>query len=132
MTEPAATTSRDEDAPSIARRFVAARQAFEAVPGFPGPLPRSLAEGYRIQEAAIGLWPDEVAGWKIGKVPVDVQAEVGETRLAGPIFRANVQTPPGGGRPLPNDPGRLLGRGGRGGGPRGQGRTRRQAGLDAG
>ncbi|WP_374468755.1 2-keto-4-pentenoate hydratase [Phenylobacterium sp.] len=95
MTEPAATTAR-EGATEIARSFVDARQQARALPGFPGPLPRSLDEGYRIQEAAIGLWPAKVVGWKIGKVPPAVQAEVGETRLVGPIFAGNVQRPAAG------------------------------------
>jgi 2-keto-4-pentenoate hydratase len=96
LTEPAATPSSAKGALAIARRFVEARQAGLALPDFPGPLPASLDEGYRTQDAAIDLWPDEVAGWKIGKVPPAVQAEVGATRLAGPIFRANVQTPAAG------------------------------------
>lgn len=96
MTEPAATTSRDGNALAIARRFTDARRAGRAVLAFPGRLPHSLAEAYATQEVAIGLWPDEIAGWKIGKVPPAVQAEVGATRLAGPIFRASVQTPAAG------------------------------------
>ncbi|HEY8614603.1 2-keto-4-pentenoate hydratase [Phenylobacterium sp.] len=78
---------------AIARRFVDARTGGEAVTTFPGPLPQTLAEGYETQEAAIGLWPGEVVGWKIGKVPPAVQAEVGETRLVGPIFEGRVQQP---------------------------------------
>ena len=96
LTEPAATPSSDTGALAIARRFVEARQAGVALPDFPGPLPASLDDGYRTQDAAISLWPDAVAGWKIGKVPPAVQAEVGATRLAGPIFRANVQIPAAG------------------------------------
>lgn len=96
MTEPAATTARDGNALAIARRFTGARRAAQALSEFPGRLPESLEEAYATQEVAIGLWPDEIAGWKIGKVPPAVQAEVGATRLAGPIFRASVQTPPPG------------------------------------
>ncbi len=96
MTEPAARSSRDQDALAIARRLVAARQAFEPVDGFPGDLPLTLDEGYVTQEAAIRLWPADIVGWKIGKVPPAVQAEIGETRLVGPIFEGNVQAPPPG------------------------------------
>jgi len=96
LTEPAATPARDQDALAIARRFTDARRAGQALSEFPGRLPRSLEEAYAIQEVGIGLWPDEIAGWKIGKVPPAVQAEVGATRLAGPIFRASVQTPAAG------------------------------------
>ncbi|HVI33344.1 2-keto-4-pentenoate hydratase [Phenylobacterium sp.] len=96
MTEPAATPARDGNALAIARRFTDARRTAQALSEFPGRLPQTLDEGYATQEIAIGLWPDEIAGWKIGKVPPAVQAEVGATRLAGPIFRASVQTPAAG------------------------------------
>jgi 2-keto-4-pentenoate hydratase len=57
------------------------------LPDFPGALPPDLATGYRHQEAAIGLWPDEIIGWKIGRVSgAEFEAEHGRTRLAGPIF----------------------------------------------
>lgn len=90
MTEPAATSARDHLA--VAQRFTTARKSGRSLREFPGPLPRDLAESYAIQELAIGLWPDEIAGWKIGKVPPAVQAQVGATRLAGPIFTRSVQS----------------------------------------
>ena len=49
----------------VAEAFVAARLAARALPDFPGVLPSDLATGYRHQEAAIGLWPDEIVGWKL-------------------------------------------------------------------
>jgi 2-keto-4-pentenoate hydratase len=75
----------------IARRFVEARLAARALPAYPGPLPADLSEAYARQDAAIELWPDQVAGWKVGKIPADWVAVVGEDRLVGPIFAANVQ-----------------------------------------
>jgi 2-keto-4-pentenoate hydratase len=45
-----------------------------------------MATGYAIQEAAIGLWPDRIAGWKVGLVPPPLQARLGTAHLAGPIF----------------------------------------------
>jgi 2-keto-4-pentenoate hydratase len=73
--------------PAAARKFVEARRAARALPAFPGPLPADLAQGYAVQEAAIGLWPDEVVGWKVGRIPEDLQAELGATRVMGPVFR---------------------------------------------
>jgi 2-keto-4-pentenoate hydratase len=78
------------DAAEIARRFVAARRAAVALPDFPGPLPADMAAGYAVQEAAIRLWPDEIAGWKVGRIPKELQAELGAERVMGPIFRRNV------------------------------------------
>ncbi|HET6970060.1 MAG TPA: 2-keto-4-pentenoate hydratase [Phenylobacterium sp.] len=74
----------------VARRFTEARRARQALPEFPGPLPADLAEGYACQEAAIALWPDRVAGWKVGRIPDELQAELGAPRVMGPVFAANV------------------------------------------
>jgi 2-keto-4-pentenoate hydratase len=74
----------------IAQRFVAARLNATALEDFPGPLPPDLASGYDCQEAAIALWPDVIAGWKIGRIPPDFEQKLGQTRLAGPIFRRGV------------------------------------------
>lgn len=91
MTEPAAQAATLADPASIARRFVQARLEREALPGFPGgELPPTLDAGYAIQDIAIGLWPDQLSGWKVGRVPLEVQARVKAERLAGPIFRHNI------------------------------------------
>lgn len=70
----------------IARAFVAARLDARALPGFPGPVPATLTESYVIQDTAIDLWPDVIAGWKVGRVPPHLQALLGEERVAGPSF----------------------------------------------
>ena len=72
---------------SVARQFVEARLSAQPLHDFPGQVPADLATGYRHQEAAIGLWPDEIIGWKIGRVSgAEFEARFGRTRLAGPIF----------------------------------------------
>jgi 2-keto-4-pentenoate hydratase len=71
----------------IAGTFVAARQEARALPGFPGEPPDSLNLSYRVQDEAIALWPDEIAGWKIGRVPAHQIERLGAERIAGPIFR---------------------------------------------
>ena len=76
---------------SIARQFVSARLAARPLAAFPGPLPPDLATGYHHQEAAIGLYPDRVAGWKIGRVGPEFEDRFGRTRLAGPIFAGAVR-----------------------------------------
>ena len=53
---------------------------------YPGVVPPDMATGYAIQEAAIGIWPDQIAGWKVGLVPFALQAGLGTAHLAGPIF----------------------------------------------
>lgn len=74
-----------------AAHFVAARLEARALSDYPGAPPRTLAEAYAVQDAAIDLWPDEVAGWKIGLIPADQREALGAERIAGPIFQADIQ-----------------------------------------
>lgn len=90
MTAPAAQAATRFDPDAIAAAFVAARRAARPLPDFPGRLPAGLAEGYGVQDIAIGLWPDEIAGWKVGRIPEELQAELGADRVMGPVFRRNV------------------------------------------
>lgn len=75
----------------IAQGFVSARLAATALPGFPGTLPDSLEAAYACQDAAIALWPDEVAGWKVGRIVPPWLARFSAGRLVGPVFRDAVQ-----------------------------------------
>jgi 2-keto-4-pentenoate hydratase len=59
-----------------------------------------MAAGYAIQEVAIGFWPDEIAGWKVGKIPLELQAPLGAERVLGPVFRANVSQATGAPTPV--------------------------------
>lgn len=83
------------DCAAIARQFVEARLAARNTPDYPGVIPQSMAESYAIQDIAIGLFPDKVAGWKVGGVPLEQQATLGIHRLAGAIFARNVWPAPG-------------------------------------
>lgn len=71
----------------MAERFVAARLSARALADYPGPLPVTLADAYARQDAAIALWPDDIAGWKVGGIGDAWAARLGESRLVGPIFR---------------------------------------------
>lgn len=81
----------DTDSWEIARRLVKARRDASALPQYPGTIPQSLDAGYACQEAAIHFWPTPIAGWKVGKIPADWEAKLGEGRLVGPIFSDRVQ-----------------------------------------
>lgn len=72
---------------SIARSLVEARRHAAPLAAFPGEQPADLAAGYAVQDEAIEMWRDAIAGWKIGRIPPDRVAALHEERLAGPIFK---------------------------------------------
>lgn len=76
----------------IAAALVSARRDRRALDAFPGPMPASMAEAYRIQDAGISIWDDDVAGWKIGLVGAHLRDALKAERLAGPIFSRDVRT----------------------------------------
>ena len=76
-----------EEADTIARAFVEARRDGRALPDFPGTMPATLTDAYRVQDRALTLAGGRVAGWKVGKIAPPVE---GENRLAGPIFADQV------------------------------------------
>lgn len=78
------------DIAAIAGRLVRARHRGEALPAYPGEAPANLQRAYAIQDAAIPLYGDAVAGWKVGRINPPWQDELGTDRLAGPIFARSV------------------------------------------
>jgi 2-keto-4-pentenoate hydratase len=86
----------DLDLRATAGRFVQARRQARPLATFPGAIPRNLEAAYRCQDAAIDLWPDEIAGWKVGRIPPALEARFGCDRLAGPIFRETIRHANGG------------------------------------
>ncbi len=75
----------------IARRFVEARRAARALPGFPGTIPDDLTQAYACQDHAIGAWGDALVGWKVGRIPPAWVERLGAERLAGPVFATQVR-----------------------------------------
>ena len=84
-------------AEAVAQDFVSARLKALAVPDFPGVLPTDLEAAYAVQDVAISIFPDDVAGWKIGKVAPEMVASIGSKSISGPVFRKDVHyAAPGG------------------------------------
>lgn len=90
MNVSAASAANTFDPDAVARQFVSARRAARALPEFPGPLPADMAAGYAAQEAGIALWPEAVVGWKVGRIPPELQAELGAERVMGPVFEGHL------------------------------------------
>lgn len=76
----------------IAQAFVSARREARGLQQYPGSPPDSLTAAYEIQDDAIALWPDRVAGWKLGRIAPPLDQQFGAGRIAGPIFARNVWT----------------------------------------
>lgn len=71
---------------AIAQAFVEARRSGTGLAAYPGVAPTTLAQAYRIQDAALSIDGRAVAGWKVGRINAPLDAELGTNRLAGPIF----------------------------------------------
>jgi 2-keto-4-pentenoate hydratase len=71
----------------VAAELVAARREGRSLTRFPGVVPTSMAEAYRIQELAMSRWQDSLVGWKIGYIPADRRTAGDPDRLVGPIWR---------------------------------------------
>ncbi len=57
--------------------------------------PAMVEDGYQIQAAFRKLWPDSVAGWKIGATAPSVMAKFGvKEPFCGPIYAADVYASP--------------------------------------
>jgi 2-keto-4-pentenoate hydratase len=65
---------------------LSARRAAGGFVDYPGDLPDSLEDAYRIQDEAIAGWDRPVVGWKVGRVLPPHAQRFGTDRLAGPIF----------------------------------------------
>lgn len=100
-----APTLADPVIAEAAARFVAARRSATGLAEFPGPLPADLATAYAIQATATAAWPDEVAGWKVARVPPALEEALGAMRYIGPVFAGTVATADGGPLSFPVIPG---------------------------
>jgi hypothetical protein len=87
----------EDDLGRIASRFVEARRTAAALDAFPGTLPATLSEAYRVQESAIALGGRAIAGWKVAGIRPDLRETLGANRLAGPIMAGTVHHLPNGG-----------------------------------
>ncbi|HEY6814058.1 MAG TPA: 2-keto-4-pentenoate hydratase, partial [Croceibacterium sp.] len=79
-----------EEAQRIAEAFVTARREARPLPGYPGTLPATLEQAYRVQDHALALGASTVGGWKVGRIMPPTSETVGSDRLAGPIFADSI------------------------------------------
>lgn len=75
---------------TTSQAFTNARRDSVGLSDYPGDLPKTLEQAYRIQDEAIDLWPHSIAGWKIGGIGPDHQGALGAAKLAGPVFENQI------------------------------------------
>lgn len=75
---------------ATAQAFTTARQNDKKMSSYPGTPPSSLEEAYAIQDSAILLWPESIAGWKVGGIDNAFAEQYGVQKLVGPIFKNQV------------------------------------------
>jgi 2-keto-4-pentenoate hydratase len=78
------------DPEAIAAAFVTARATGRAMAAFPGVLPSTMEQAYRIQDAAIRRVDRAIGGWKVGRIFPPQSVQFGAERLAGPIFASTI------------------------------------------
>lgn len=86
----------DQGLEEAARRIVEARRTLSYIEALPEPdAPATLAEGYRVQQAAASLWGDRIAGWKVGATARQMQEFFGIAEpVCGPVFGKTVVRSP--------------------------------------
>ena len=77
-------------AADVAARFVEARRDGAGFADYPGPVPRTLADAYAVQQAATTMWADGIAGWKVGRIAAPLSDRLACDRFIGPIFARTV------------------------------------------
>jgi 2-keto-4-pentenoate hydratase len=70
--------------------FAAARAAARPIEQYPGVVPATIEDAYRIQAEAIRRWSAPIRGWKVARIPPPFAAQFPEERLIGPAFAHNV------------------------------------------
>lgn len=87
------TSKRIEDAAAF---LAAARREGRVIEALPEACrPPSLAEGYEVQNAFRAIWPDTVAGWKIGATAPATMARFNlDQPMYGPFFAGTVHSSP--------------------------------------
>lgn len=76
-----------DNSQATAETLLGARRAGRSLAAFPGPLPRTLAAAYAVQERMLDALAVRPVGWKIGLIAPERSKTLGADRLVGPIGR---------------------------------------------
>lgn len=71
---------------TISNAFTQARLNALAMPAFPGAVPATLEDAYRVQQMSVQKWPENPAGWKVAMIGPAFAERFGTNRLVGPVF----------------------------------------------
>ena len=76
---------------TLSENLIAARQSCTALPEFPGTLPETPQEAYKVQDLCIAGWDDKLVGWKVAGLKPELHESFKAKRQSGPVFAKNLQ-----------------------------------------
>lgn len=71
---------------AISSAFLSARREARAIENFPGEIPGSLDEAYKVQAKSTAAWGEPVIGYKVGGIGPQWRDQYPSSWLAGPVF----------------------------------------------
>ncbi len=76
---------------SLSQKLIAARKSCKEVKQFPGTLPDTPEQAYKVQSQCIAGWDDEIIGWKVAGLKPELHEQFKAPRQSGPVFKKNLQ-----------------------------------------
>ena len=76
---------------ALSQKLIAARASRTALAEFPGTLPDTPQEAYKVQDLCIAGWDDKLSGWKVAGLKPELHESFKAKRQSGPVFSKNIQ-----------------------------------------
>ena len=76
---------------ALSKNLIAARKSCAPLNEFPGTMPATPEEAYKVQSECIAGWDDELVGWKVAGLRADLHEQFKAARQSGPVFKKSLQ-----------------------------------------
>jgi len=76
---------------TLSQNLIAARKSCSPLAEFPGTLPDTPEDAYKVQSQCIAGWDDELVGWKVAGLKAELHESFKAKRQSGPVFKKNLQ-----------------------------------------
>lgn len=76
---------------SLAENLIAARHTAKALDAFPGVMPETPQDAYRVQDLCISGWNDTLVAWKVAGLNPKLHEQFKAQRQSGPVFKKSLQ-----------------------------------------